>query len=196
MSTITKISRRSPRLMEKEAVKKIAKVLASNGFAQHWVFDDALFKLRWEYDEMLVDHANALRYCMGCSECHHGAEDDEREYTDILPYCSFTKEETVPVMKELLDLATEAMKNKRTVMTVIYATAVTRFIHGPARCLLKFPSFRAMTKEKCSSFPQEAMRIGVINTEMGERLADACWAVAAIINQLEDEDGCNIFHGY
>ena len=31
---------------------------------------------------------------------------------------------------------------------------------------------------------------------MGERLLDACWAVAAIIDQLEDEDGYDIFMSY
>ena len=188
MSTI-KQSRRSPRLMEKEATQKIAEVLADAGIPARWVFDDALFAKRWAYEQLLAA-SQRVTYCRCCS---YDAEEGAREYEDVLPYNNFTKEDVVKPIGDLLALSQNC---GQTEMRIIYSTALFRLIHGPARCLLKFDKFRAMAKAKCSDIPQQACYMGLADSEFGERLLDACWAVAELIHQKEDEDGYNIFHGF
>jgi hypothetical protein len=194
-TTITKtiISRRSPRLMEKEATEKITKVLADSVITGRWVFDDALFQKRWEHEQLKQQNEYSIGRGCHCHLCEGDAEQAERDFTEYLPYNNFTKDDVVPVIKALLDLSNQT---KHPEMRLIYSVALFRLIHGPARCLLKFDNFRAMTKARCSSLPEQAICIGLIHTEFGERLANACWAVAEIIDQYEDQDGYNIFHGY
>ena len=194
MSSIIKQSRRSPRLMEKEATQKIAAVLADSVITSRWVFDDALFQKRWEHEQLKKQNEYSLGRGCHCHLCEGDAEQAERDFADYLPYNNFTKDDVVPVMKALLDLSEQT---KHPEMRVIYSVALFRLIHGPARCLLKFDKFRAMAKTKCGSeLPEQIISLGMTNTEFGERLLNACWAVAEIIDQHEDEDGYNIFHGF
>jgi hypothetical protein len=197
MSTpITKtISRRSPRLMEKEATEKITEVLDAANIPGFWVFDDGLFQKRWEYEQLLKANEQS-RYGCHCHDCSHEEVENLKKYEDYLPFNHFTKDEVLSVVKAFLDLATEASNSRRTAMAIIYTTAMMRFVHGPGRLLLKYDNFRAMAKTKCSSFPKEVMNCGLADSEFGERLLDACWAVAEIIDQHEDEDGYSIFHGF
>ena len=191
MSTI-KLARRSPRLMEKEATQKITHVFAEAGIPSYWAFDDALFKKRWEFEEMKERHEYALAHCVGCSECRYGAEDEEREFSKDLPNGYIEKEKVAPVVKALLKLAETPYAE----MATIYAVALMRFMHGPGRILLKLPMLRGVVKAKTSELPDQLVSMCLAYTEMGERLLDACWAVAAIIHQLEDEDGYDIFMSY
>ena len=189
MSTI-KQSRRSPRLLEKEAIQKITVALDATNIPGYWVFDDALFQKRWEYEQLLKSNEARGDCCYYCEEVK---ADELKKYEDYLPYNTFTKEEVVPAMKALMDIfAMSKYKEQR----MIYGVALMRFIHGPGRVLLKNAGFRAVAQLQTSEFPQQAMSIGMADSEFGERLLDACWAVAELIAEYEDEDGYNIFHSY
>ena len=195
MSITIKQSRRSPRLMEKEATKKITAVLEAAKIPTQWVFDDALFQKRWEYEQLLK--ANEARgYGCHCAECSSTEYAELLKYEDYLPFNNFTKEEVVPVVKAFLDLSAEVGTKYRPQIVIIYTVALMRFIHGPGRLLLKYDSFRAMAKTKCNELPHQAMAIGMTDSEFGERLLDSCWAVAELIAEYEDEDGYSIFHGF
>ncbi len=191
MSTMI-ISRRSPRLMQKEATQKIAKVFAVNSIPDFWAFDDALFKKRWEFEEMKAQHEYSLGRGCHCHVCAEAAEDEERELTKDLPSGYIEQEKVVPVVMALLTLAETPYSE----MAVIYSVALMRFMHGPGRILLKLPKLRAEVKAKTREVPAQLIYMGLAHSEMGERLLDACWAVAAIIDQLEDEDGYDIFMSY
>ena len=187
------LSRRSPRLLEKEAIQKITAALDAANIPGYWVFDDALFQKRWEYEQAQKSYEKSS---CSCDDCSYEEVEELKKYEDYLPYNTFIKEEVVPVTKAFIDLAAEAFSNGRKEMVIIYTVALMRFIHGPGRVLLKYDNFRATTKAKCSSFPKELMSIGMADSEFGERLLDACWAVAELIAEYEDEDGYNIFHSY
>lgn len=184
-----KLSRRSPRLLEKEACDNITRILEDAGVPLCWVFDDALFKRRWEYEELCVRQEGSMSRGCHCHECNEAAYAEREEYND-LPSSYFPEEQLWPVIDGFHHLAHFC---ERPEQKLIYITAFMRFIHGPGRFALKFDKLRADIKAECSAFPEAAMDAGLILTEFGERMSDACWAVAALIAEHEDEDGYNIF---
>lgn len=191
--SVTKQSRRSPRLMEKEAFDKIATILETAKIPIEWVFRDDLFTKRWQYEQLLKSYESVRGYYCRCDDCSYEQKAKEEEYTDYLPFNNYTKDDVVEPISELLALSASCGRKE---MKIIYCTAIMRLIHGPARCLLKYDNFRAVTKAQCSSLPQQAIDHGLTDTPFGERLLDACWAVAELIAEYEDEDGYNIFHGF
>ena len=190
MSTI---SRRSPRLMEKEATANIAALFEAAKIPTQWIFDDALFQKRWEYEQLLAANERVAGYRCHCSDCSYEQAEELKKHEDYLPFNNFTKEEVVPVMKALMETFAICKHKEQRIM---YGVALMRFIHGPARVLLKNAGFRAVTQLQCSELPQQTIDIGLIYTPFGERLADACWAVAEIITEYNNEDGYDIFHTY
>jgi hypothetical protein len=185
------VPRRSPRLLEKEAGKNIQQVLDRAGIDSMWVFTDDLFSARVDYDDFRSYTDGCTKKKGGyCEECDEADEFFTKEFN--LPSNTFTKDQLLKPMKELLALNE---KTKQPTLKLIYSVAFMRMVHGPARCLLKYPRFAANVKEKCLDLPEQMKTIGLDTTEMGKRMYSVCTELLAVITANENEE-YNIFHGF
>ena len=184
---------RSPRLQEKEGMRVVRAIFEQNSIDFDFVCDVNLFSLRWKYDEHLNWYYG--KPICRCDVCEYANAEEEDKMLENLPWCHpFPEEEGYSAIQALFDAAFEAVESDQT--HIIILLALFRFLHGAGRNLLRDAEFRQNIKKQCSGYPYDLIATKNHDTENGKHLLDACWAVAFVIDNIEDEDGFDFFHGY
>ena len=184
---------RSPRLQEKEGVRVVRSILLAHNIDPDYVCSNSLFQARWKYDEHL-NWCNSNPLCR-CGDCEAGNAEEEDKILEYLPWCHpIPKDEGYSAIQALFDAAFKAVESDQT--HIIILLAIFRFLHGASRNLLRDAKFRQNIKKQCMGYPYDLIATSNHDTEYGEHLLDACWAVAFVIDNIEDEDGFDFFHGY